>query len=705
MNESKTFRRNTMSSPVRQMSPNHAEVQFVDNRPSKFAGMLSDSGFVDNRSKTSLPIQRKIHFNKDNTDIVIAQTEDEKQKLGVILKELYTTSFVKDHRKTMRDSYLVPEQEFVEAVKKDLESSDKTLNVNEDGDISDGDKFVINATKELGPNPDNFEVDKPASGDIEIETVDCRYKHKKMPLESNKEKPGYVANIVSYYAENGVKDITKRYFDDAISGEEEEKSNRLGVVVGLNSFSPIIKSDYDERKNAVSQKLLELVLPKYPVNFQGFGFLWEPCWKLKGKHIPNFNIRWALEYTPEVKNRNEKFRSKQRELFANLPYGVFRETVMASNYIQHLVDQLKSYNNPVYIHSGDGDSVSLKVPDDTDTATGTKGILDRMDEHLEEKGTGAKIVIGGYNLYNLDEQKLIVEIVKADSGITDYADGSEIDKEKPSVDLKRYSENDKALIKAKVEQITHNTQVGNRYDRIIRDAISTVYPRMLYPTEPNMLIKAYDSSDDTDFFKTSFFDESHRLKQQGSLWGMGASEGRVFKEHLEKEYNQDPKSSGMGFVDWAKGASLPTDPRGFDRHILISGYERYPKKEEDLSPAQGDAADKLGQEVPLVEAAVQQAQSYTSAYRLAELYAQTLASKMVDKVQIRNDVLPAFEKVEKMVSVMMDGKCDLTSLRDMVKEPVPSVSLSQSEQVTPATIVNAIRKELLAKYKFYNGIP
>ena len=376
-----------------------------------------------------------------------------------------------------------------------------------------------------------------------------------------------------------------------------------------------------------------------------------------------------------------------------------------TNETQFLVDRLKNYNNPVYIHSGDGDSVSLKVPDDTDTATGTKGILDRMDEHLEEKGTGAKIVIGGYNLYNLDEQKLIIEIVKADSGITNYADGSEIDKEKPSVDLKRYSENDKALIKAKVEQITHNTQVGNRYDRIIRDAISTVYPRMLYPTEPNMLVKAYDPSDHTDFFKTSFFDEEHRLKQQGSLWGMGASEGRVFKENLEREYKQEPESSGIGFVDWAKGASLPTDPRGFDRHLLISGYERYPEKKEDLSPAQGHAADKLGQEVPLVEAAVQQAQSYTSAYRLAELFAQSKNVKGKDKIKLRNDVFPTFKIVEDMVAGMMLGKYDLVSLTKMATEPVPSVSLSQSEQVTPATIVNAIRKELLAKYKFYNGIP
>lgn len=705
MNVGKIYRKNTIASPVRQMSPNRSGVQFVDNRRLKFAGMFSDSSFVDNRSKAGLPIQRKIHFLADGKEIAKPKNKEDGIKYNKIKKQLLEDAFVCSHRTHFDQYRLVPEKDFNKAVTNDLESDDKTLLVNEDDSILTGASFVINATDKLGPDPANFKVDKPAPGDIEIETVGYRNAYKTLPLNLGKKKPGYVANIVSYYAETGVKDITKRYFGDAISGEDEEKANRLGVVVGLNSFSPIIKDDYETRKKDVSQKLKELVLPEYPMNFQGFGFLWEPCWKLKGNHIPNCNIRWALENTPDVGNRNENFGIKQKELFANLPYGVFREAVMASSGTQFLVDRLKNYNNPVYIHSGDGDSVSLKVPDSEDTGVSEKGILDRMDEHLDANKTGAKIVIGGYNLYNLDEQKLIVEIVKADSRITVYADGSEIDKKKPLGDLKLYSENDKTFIEAKVKQITHNTQVGNRYDRIIRDAISTIYPRMLYPTEPNMLVKAYDRSDHTDFFKTSFFDKEHRLKQQGSLWGMGASEGRVFKENLEREYDQIENPSGLGFVDWAKGASLPTDPRGFDRHLLISGYEKYPEKKEDLASAQAHATDKLGQEVPLVEAAVQQAQSYASAYRLAELYAQTLTSKREEKEKLRNDVLPAFKMVEDMVSVMMMGKCNLTSLTDMAKKTVPSVSLPQSDGVTPANIVDAIRNELVEKFKFYNGIP
>ena len=693
MNESKTYRRNTIISSVRQMSPNNPEVQFVDNRPSKFSGMLTDSGFVDNRLKTSLPIQRKIYFLADGKEIGRPANKQEGIRYNKVKKQLLEDTFVCSHRTFFEQNRLVTKNDFDKAIKDDLESNDKTLLVNKDDSVLTGASFVINATDKLGPNPDNFKVDKPNPGDIKIETTGYRNTYKPLPLNLGKKPTGYVANIVSYYAENGVKDITKRYFDDAISGEDEEKAKRLSVVVGLNSFSPIIKDDYETRKKDVSKKLAELTLPQYPINFQGFGFLWEPCWKLNGKHIPNFNIRWALENTPNVDDRNANFRVKQKDLFANLPYGVFRETVMASSRTHFLVDRLKLYNNPVYIHSGDGDSVSLKVPNDTDTGTGTTGILDKMDEHLGTNGTGAKIVIGGYNLYNLNEQKLIVEIVKAESNITFYADGSEIDKKKPSDDLSRYSENNAAFIQAKIGQIVHNTQVGNRYDRIIRNAISKIYPKMLYPTEPNMLIKAYDSLDSTDFFQTSFFDEEHRLKQQGSLWGMGASEGRVFKENMEKEYEQKPDASGIGFVDWAKGASLPTDPRGFDRHILISGYEKYPEKVEDFSPAQVHAAGQLGHDIPLVEAAVQQAQSYASAYRLAELYAQTLTSERVKKEQIRNNVLPAFKTVENMVSSMMMGSNDL------------EFASQNTGQELPDQIAKVICNELMESFKYYNEIP
>lgn len=142
-----------------------------------------------------------------------------------------------------------------------------------------------------------------------------------------------------------------------------------------------------------------------------------------------------------------------------------------------------------------------------------------------------------------------------------------------------------------------------------------------------------------------------------------------------------------------KGLLCPTDPRGFDRHILISGYEKYPEKVEDFSPAQVHAAGQLGQDIPLVEAAVQQAQSYASAYRLAELYAQTLTSERVKKEQIRNNVLPAFKTVENMVSSMMMGSNDL------------EFASQNTGQELPDQIAKVICNELMESFKYYNEIP
>ncbi len=724
MNESKIYRKNTEVSSTRQMSPNNPKVKFVNNHPSAFAdGMLSEFGLVDNRPKTNPLIQRKIRFLADNTEILQPEnpknpeTETEKkereQKFKDVKNKLFKDTFVQNRRTHFAQYRLVSEKDFNDAIDKDLKSQDKTLFVNKSGSILTGASFVINATDKLGPNPENFKVEKPKSGKIKIETIGYRSTYRTIPLNKGKKKPGYVANIVSYYAENGVNNIVKKYFDDAISGED--KTNRLGVVVGLNSFIPIIQSDYNARKQDILHKLGQLILPEYAVNFQGFGFLWEPYWTFKKNkrgptQIHTFDIRWALEHVPDADNLKEKFKVKQKDLFTNLPYGVFRETVMASSSTQFLVNWLKAYNNPVYIHSCDGDSISLKVPNEEDTDVSEKGILDKMDEHLRDNGTKAKIVIGGYNFYNLNEQKLIVEIVKADSNITKYKDDTKIDKKNPSEKLECYSPKEQDFIKAKVKQIIHNTQVSNRYDRIIRDAISTVYPKMLYPTEPNMLVKVYDESPyySTDFFKTKLFDQDQRLKKQGSLWGMGASEGRVFKENLEKEY-QPNANNGIDFIDWVKGASLPTDPRGFDRYFLISGYEKYPENKEKLHPAQANVnINKLGKEIPLIEAAVQQAQSYTSAYRLAELYAQTrpeCKNKYKNKEEVREKVILVFKKVENMVSKMMEG-CKLEDLKKINEEDLKKINEEDLKKIDSSyndvhTIVKAICDELFNKFNFY----
>jgi hypothetical protein len=67
------------------------------------------------------------------------------------------------------------------------------------------------------------------------------------------------------------------------------------------------------------------------------------------------------------------------------------------------------------------------------------------------------------------------------------------------------------------------TELANEIDRAVRAAIASVFPEMLYPTEPNMLIKAQD--------------QKHRdgVMDKGSetgLFGSGSSEGRTAKTNI-----------------------------------------------------------------------------------------------------------------------------------------------------------------------------
>lgn len=655
------------------------------------------------RNNATTPIQRKIFFMDSATELLKPTDKGEGKKQADIFKLLWNNEFTQNELTYHKECFVL-EAEFKKAIMDALSSENDSLLVKDDTSnpsLLNMEAFILSAIQNLGPNPANFKVKPPTPGSIGVHGLNSKFAFKYVPENKDEKKPGYVANIASYYAEGGVKKIAKKYFDEAISGSDDSKANKLAVTIGLNSFSPIIQEDYNARRNAVENAVDGLEIPAYPINFRGFGFLWEPNWHFKEEKVDIQKLRNVLTYASDAGNRKEKFKEVQKTLSENYPYGVFRETVMGSTHTQDLVDRLKRYNNPVYIHSGDGDAVGLKVTNDEDTGISDKGVLDKFTEHLENKGTGAQIVIGGYNLYNLNQTLLLTEIVKADSRFDNYLNGEKINKQKPSAKLEDYKEEHQVFLKQKIAQIEHNSQVGNRYDRIIRDAISDIYPKMLYPTEPNMLIKAYDTKDGTDFFSTSLF-ENKKLKNQGSLWGVGASEGRIFKENLEKEY-EETGGDGKGFVDWAQGASLPTDPRGFSRHLLVSGYEKFPGQKADWPPFAKYEKSKENTDIPLLDATVQQAQSYTSAYRLSELYAQASVPSGLSKEsyrkklgEIKEKARIAFNTVETVVKKMMDGSANLQFLQEEANRSTGSEKHDE--------IAKRIRQELLTKFKFYNDI-
>lgn len=551
--------------------------------------------------------------------------------------------------------------------------------------------FVVNSVSEMEPTPAKFEVVSPGNAKVIKRT--SKNKSKVVPGKESEKPVGYVVNLASYFGEKGVNGIAPTYYKDAISGSEDEKGNRLAIVAGLNSFEPVTRSAYTQTTNKLDSAVSSFQMPSFNANVNVFGFLWQPKWQYDGTDISIDKLRLGLSHYGDSSEITKSFLERQKGLKEHLPYGIFRETVTASPETKGFVAKLSAYNNPVYIHSGDGDSINLKIPSGEGPELSDTGVLDRYSEALGQKDHNPMLAIGGYNFFRIDENNVKSEIVKADPAITDYrevvGDTTKIDKTK-AIALDKLKVKDALFVNQRCKQIIHNTQVVNRWDHLIRGAIAKVYPKMLYPTEPNMLIKAHDSTDGIggyDLFSHDKFKDDGTLKEdkRGSLWGNSASEGRVLREKLEEMYPDKTSETGEDFVDWIENASLPTDTRGFDRHFLVSGYEHYPDSmdEKDWPPVyHPPMEEKRNQPIPLETEAIQQAQSYTSAARLADMYCRAAGIDKEHKDAL--DARTAFNEIESITQRLMSGQ-------------TVDISTAKGPGV-PGAIVLKIKQDFLAKF-------
>ena len=57
-----------------------------------------------------------------------------------------------------------------------------------------------------------------------------------------------------------------------------------------------------------------LEIPDYPINFRGFGFLWEPNWHFKEVKVDIQKLRYVLTYASDADNRKEKFKEVQKTI-------------------------------------------------------------------------------------------------------------------------------------------------------------------------------------------------------------------------------------------------------------------------------------------------------------------------------------------------------------------------------------------------------
>jgi hypothetical protein len=356
----------------------------------------------------------------------------------------------------------------------------------------------------------------------------------KPPMMSPTEKlPGYVVNMTSTPGEAQA-GMASRYFGDAWkdSAHPTLVKLRTAVVIGINSFLSI---DPDHEKNTLA-KIAEAVskVEHTPGSMMAvFGFFWEPTWTEGSKQVPLEHVRdeWKKLPNGERATARTEVESKIKE---QLPYGVFRNEVIESEQSHSAVSRVGQVADPVHILTQDADGGVI--------AASGKGLFTEYDDVLSKLARHPLLTIGGYRFKGFDWGDL------ADS---------------------------------RTQQLT---ELANEIDRAVRAAIATVFPEMLYPTEPNMLIKAQD--------------KKHRdgVMDKGSeegIFGDRASEGRAAKTNIltsNAGANAHPKP-----VAWEPSTSTVTSPvpERPDRHLTVQEGEVPDDKTKSMDPMRDQAQSLL----------------------------------------------------------------------------------------------------------------
>ncbi|MFH9749650.1 hypothetical protein ACH4MN_35140, partial [Streptomyces anulatus] len=447
----------------------------------------------------------------------------------------------------------------------------------------------------------------------------------KIPMKGNDPTTGYVVNMATTPGEISPT-VASRYLNEAWVGSEsnEAPESRTAVVIGVNTYESLDEKKTETGKASISGAINRIERPE-KLLMAAFGFVWTPTWYKGKKKVQIDLVRKAydsLESSEKEKvlSENEGQLRKERRL----PYGLFRDEVVRSPHTTEAVDILSKVNERVHIVNQDADGGV--------TAWGGRGVLTEYDAFLSEMEIHPTLTIGGYTFEGFDWTpsaaprttqlgRLVHALRSAMATAKARLTGS------PTVQGER-------------AQSARLTTLGNRLDRTIRAAISEVHPEMLYPTEPNMLIKATDSLHGGGIFQDDNLRPSPSSKQ-GALYGIGGSEGRSAKIRMMKN---DP----AGFMArYAPGTSIGTDPLPDDKG---RGLTVTPQNVRDVTS--GTAFDDA---VPRhrAYALIMQSQTTASAMNLAREF-RMINPRLTaaDEVRLREDI---FAHVERAVEFMVDN--------------------------------------------------
>ncbi|MFJ5226429.1 hypothetical protein [Streptomyces sp. NPDC088400] len=447
-----------------------------------------------------------------------------------------------------------------------------------------GDKFPYH----VGPAEGNFKIRKHGKAVDQLNKV-------KVPMEGLDRRTGFVINMAAVPGE--VKqnpDMAARYLHSAWKNPQTKEiaAARTAVVIGVNTFEHLDpKNDSSVLSGAIDsvKRPLKLIMAV-------FGFVWTPRWLNKEKReVPMSEVRKAYRELSGTERTLAESHEKGLRDKGALPYGLFREEVLNSSYTRQAVAILSAVNDQVHVVGQDADT-GVAVSETLGVLAVYKKALDEMEKH-------PLITIGGYHFNDFDWGE--------------HGD-------------------------PRAKQLT---LLANKLDRAIRAAIAKLHPQMLYPTEPNMLIKAWDRHQADGIF------QNERLRAlrgvQGALYGMRSAEGRALRNRLMEVFGEEFT------VAYTPEASTTTSPLPGDRD---RGLTRTPA---DVQLAdQGLMRKKGGGEAAIrvshrMYALIIQSQSYASARTLAREFIHANPG-LNDRVQRRLEG-KIFVHVENVAMLMADN--------------------------------------------------
>jgi hypothetical protein len=420
----------------------------------------------------------------------------------------------------------------------------------------------------------------------------------KVPMEgADPVPPGYVINMASTPGEVQP-NIASKYADEAWAKTDKKDLAiaRTGVVVGINGFARL-DATADEKIKGDINKAVSGVSGPPSLTRIAFGFAWSPQWHHKAKgDVPIDDARTAFAALPKGEQATVSAERERPGLWARegkLPYGIFREEVLGSAHTRAVVAHIAAIADPVHIVSQDADGqVAALAPG--------KGVLTAYDDFLRALPVHPLLTIGGYNFEGFQW--------------SDQAD----------------------------PRSAQLTKLANAIDRAVRAAIATLYPDMLYPAEPNTLMKATDKVHGDGIFDL----EAQRAKLQaaldarpdqpreGKFYGIGQNEGRTAMLSIRQEAGDDFD------MKYAPEAGVTTSPvEGNAARGLEVTPDTLRSAAAGTLARDGETYDQDARKHPYTGVSTQ-AQSYADPRTLAREYRKTTPATKDEGARLREIMAP-----------------------------------------------------------------